>query len=583
MEQYTTVRNMQLCESVFARYMQDKFRIAVPDDGRVKRILFKIMQDVRNMPAPASGSPPTLRQLNDLTLNIARDAYLKSQKGPAEVQQRSDPPQPRQPQQLQRPQQLQQPHTRLDDGFGAPGMGSNEPKRAATDRMAQSLERLVNERQYDRPAPPPAAPLLEPVKVDKMDNDELARRMRDLERQREAAPPPDANVLIPRPDDAALLYRRPAAKDDEVGGTQAQAQSQAQSQAQAQSAAHEPREFVQAPPSARRALRRYVAVNSFDRNWLLDPFRYSYTVWFSGYSSADVQRRYKNIREIAVSRLVVPMDVTDRPTLNLSTLTMANANVNDYAFGHAYLMVCIDGIDDVYDGTNERIRRAFATMLLDRAYKAPNGRGYVVLKPAQDESKVFYPAPLSDLRSLRISIVKPNGAIVSNATDDYLISKIEYEDYNPTHLRVVLNKFFARNEFFVGDTIMFKDYSAATSVPGPDPGASTLLAAFVNRPEGHEITEIGEPNENGYYRTFHILAPGYIDKVAGRLVVDQRAIAALLRFNIEQQSRTDPELYESIRNGGVCNVSLQNTLALTIVQEVVDGPSMAADRILPPV
>ncbi len=494
---------------------------------------------------------------------------------------------------------------------------TSEPRRNESERIQQTFERMVSERDPEAANNAKQAMnamnSMESTKVEKMDMDEVQRLMSSLERERDAmfadsTPPPqgslqtqtvdvaDRETFIVPPSDAAIMFRKQLEEDD---ARAARAAEQVANKTMPIISQHtldvEPMRnaalaaAVQSPPASRRLVQKFVSINSFDRHWIHDPFRYAYTVWFSGYGQSDGRNRYKSVRELAVTRLVIPMEVNEKPSLSLTTLAMTNtSSQNDYAFNHAYLMVCIDGFDDVYDGTNDRVRRAFCMMVFDKAYRAPNGRGYLVLQPAQAERKLFYPAPLSDLRSLKISIVKPNGAIVSNNTDDYGISKFEHESYNPNHLRVVLDKYFDKKEFFIGDTVLFRDYKAHThadccGIVPVDAGSIQLLNEFINRPEGHEIAELGQPNENGFFRTFFIMAPGYLDKNAGRLVVDTRIITALLAFNDQQETHANPSLYDGQRtnNGGVCNMSLQNSLTLTLRHEVADGPVADAERFPP--
>jgi hypothetical protein len=398
------------------------------------------------------------------------------------------------------------------------------------------------------------------------------------------SPPPPAPSLLPSAsEDAAAIFRQQMAERDrameEERARLVDSRTPIISRALLDRQSGLDAAAVQAPPSHVRSVERYISVNSFDRDWLIDPFRYSYNVAFSGYADNSAQRLFKNVRSLSITRVVLPLEIDTRPTLSVITAkTSASAYVNDYSFSFPYITVRIEGFDDVYDGTNESVRRAFCAMVFDKAFRAPNGRGYVILQPMQQEKKVFHPAPLSSLRSFKLSLVKPNGAIINNSTDDYMISKIEYEDYNPTQLRIVLDKFFDKNDFYVGDIIKFQGYRAYGT---PDDGSFHAMSAFVNRTEGHEVTELGQPNENGYYKTFYIQAPGYLDKAAGRLMIDQPLITGLLNFNAMQQSITDPALYSKITNGGVCNTSLQNTISFTVMHDVADSPHIDNERFPP--
>lgn len=616
MDGFLTVANMKLCEDVFARYMNDKFGVRIPpNDSKVRRVLWKIMNDIKARPPPA-GQVQTLRQLNDLVMNIARDVVMQT--GKKEVQSSSQKQNQGQGQQ-HHPVTIQ-PLAREQVLFGDRPLPvismqppqNSEPKRIDSGRIAQSLERLISERKgEDGAQQAPHVPGLEAVKVDKLDTNEMARMLGDMEKLRAvpaqqpvqqhqqqefdtyfsdavASSRPVANVgqdsaqadalavIQPPPADAAAVFRRHMQeRDDAMSAALASVADRSQpiiAQGLLQRDEHLEVAAVQRPPPSVRAVQRYISVSSFDRDWSLDPFRYSYSVSFSGYNENQGQRLFKNVRELSITRVVLPLEINDRPSLSVITAkTAAAAYINEYSFSYPYVTVRIDGIDDIYDGTNDNIRRSFCAMVFDRAFRAPNGRGYVILEPMQNEKKVFYPAPLASLRSFKVSLMKPNGAIINNSTDDFLISKFEFEDYNPTQFRVVLDRFFDKNENYVGDVVKFKGYRAYGV---PDDGSYEALSAFINRPEGHEITEIGQPNENGYYRTYYIQAPGYLDKAAGRLVTDQALINALINFNAMQQSTTDPQTYDRITNGGMCNTSLQNTISFTLVHDVADHAAL---------
>ena len=88
-----------------------------------------------------------------------------------------------------------------------------------------------------------------------------------------------------------------------------------------------------------------------------------------------------------------------------------------------------------------------------------NGRGYVILQPTQNETKMCEQQNLASLQRLTFSVLKPNGTLYSNSIDDYNVWKIDYQCYNTMYLQVVLDKFFDKNEFFIGDTIVIKNFS----------------------------------------------------------------------------------------------------------------------------
>ena len=304
-------------------------------------------------------------------------------------------------------------------------------------------------------------------------------------------------------------------------------------------------------------IQKYLSVNSMDREWTDNTLRYSYSVAFN--ANKGFLGSYKNIRAIGVGKVVIPQEIIEHNSvLNLANKTQFD---HEFSFSYPYLILRIDEFNDVYDGTNDEIRKSFCKLLYHRSYKAPNGRGYVILKPLQKEKKYFHPTPLSSLSRLSISLLKPNGFLLNKSADNYKVRKIYYSSFNPHMYEVMTDVFFDRNEFFTGDTVVFKDYKVTSTVD------AQRLNIFINRPEGHEIIRIGTPNEHGFYRSFMIMAEGQFDRSTGKQETDQAIVTAMNTYN-------DTINFSQFTgfNGYIMNMSLQNTIGITLdvqVKEVV--------------
>ena len=286
-----------------------------------------------------------------------------------------------------------------------------------------------------------------------------------------------------------------------------------------------------------RVVSRYIALSGADRDLLLERTRYAYTASVSGYHGSSLEP-LRNIVSMNVSAVIIPMEAT---RLAMSDTLVGGAILpREITFSHPYLLLNVENMP-VYDGSNDAIRRSFAFLRYDRSYRTPTGRGYIVLVPAQKEALLFEGAPLASLPNLRIALTKPNGQLVSNALDDYSIDKIEYEAFNRTYIKLITNKYFQRDDFFKGDAVSI---SSCTGVPAN-------LATFLCRAEGHDIVEIGQPNDDGFFRSFYIPAPGGLDATLGHVV-------------------TDPDLIQMVRDHGdvikanVLNASLQMIMAFTV-------------------
>jgi hypothetical protein len=144
--------------------------------------------------------------------------------------------------------------------------------------------------------------------------------------------------------------------------------------------------------------------------------------------------------------------------------------------------------------------------------------------------------------------MKPNGTIYANTQDDYTIDHLEYEAFNRMYVKVITNKYFDKGEFFAGDALNFRGFS----VKNINNNTTRSLENFMNRPEGHEIVEIGQPNDAGYYKTFYILAPGVLDQAIGRVALDDEVIAFITESNISDGFA-----------GYIMNASLQPVISMT--------------------
>jgi hypothetical protein len=198
--------------------------------------------------------------------------------------------------------------------------------------------------------------------------------------------------------------------------------------------------FLNPRVSKLRELKRYLSINSADRNFELEPMRYKFSV--SSFSeNNDLQRKYKNIHTISIGKVIIPEEVIQNTGVTINQNLKKTFNY-DFSFAYPYLILSIDEFNDVYDGTNETVRKAFSKLIYASTYKAPNGRGYIILKPMQKEKKTFYPAPLSSFGKLNLSILRPNGELLNQSADNYKLFKVEYEQSNVQYLKIVTNIYF---------------------------------------------------------------------------------------------------------------------------------------------
>jgi hypothetical protein len=222
-------------------------------------------------------------------------------------------------------------------------------------------------------------------------------------------------------------------------------------------------------------------------------------------------------------------------------------------------MLLLDGFDDIYDGSNDLSRRAFCTFIYDNEYKGPNGRGYVMLRPAQDERKSYTTAPLGVLPNLKMSIVKPNGTLFNNSQDAYTVSNLVYEPQNRLFIKVVVDQYWDRNEYWVGDMINLTGLVISVSpaaASSPSASYAAALQAYMTRKEGFEIVQLGTSNPQGFYNSFYVLAPGVLDQTHGQVIVDQNIVGVVTSFVDGSISISKPGL--------LLNASLQPVVTMRI-------------------
>ena len=106
-------------------------------------------------------------------------------------------------------------------------------------------------------------------------------------------------------------------------------------------------------------------------------------------------------------------------------------------------------------------------------------------------------------------------------------------------------------------------YMPAAATAPPDPADYAAMAAFINRPEGHEILQLGDANENGFYRSFYVLGPCTMDQQCGKLVIQKQLVDTLKLYNAATSSL-------SHTSGSILNASLQCTVSLTVALDVAD-------------
>ena len=547
--EYITVENLKHCEAAFRSYMQDKHGLSLTQDNTVvRKTLYNVMVELRER--HGNDKSLGLKDLNNLALNIARDLVLRDRTTFVT----SSTPEQQQKRNSERGGLLE----RDKDVFGDRGVPAPSsvsiPSFASGGResVGKAFEAMLDERGENKDAAA-STPRWNDVarpsqQVDAMGGDEFQLRLAEMERERDAQWAASVELLPPPPgtNDPQVLVR-----------SAMQEQEQFRTQAAAMTAVVESRadHLIAAPSVAHRiTVERCLALCGADRDVVVNPYRHQYVVHAMGYDARGLQLSYKNIEWVAATSVVLPMEiiqpasVAPKPFYNY-----------EFSFSFPYVLLSIEGFDGVYDGTNESVRRAFCMMVFHRSYKAPNGRGYVLLQPAQEERKMFR-TPLASLRDLKVTLLKPNGTMINNSVDGTKVATLQYDPQNRLYVKIVCATYFDRNEFYPGDTVSVCGFqTAAPTVSGVwDALQFKALDEFVNRKEGHEVVQLGQPNDQGFYKTFYVLAPGVLDQGIGRVIIDDSLIVAIGLLSSGSTPAT------VVHHGALVNTSLQNVVTLKL-------------------
>ena len=301
----------------------------------------------------------------------------------------------------------------------------------------------------------------------------------------------------------------------------------------------------------------FISVNSLDRKWetTTTETRYNYKVAFKGSSnsgSASIPNILKNVVYVEPVSLIMPNDSEIVPFDNRIFLNMLH---------YPYLILNIDELKGVFNGTNNTADQAFSHMIFDKDYGSntistdslgdhinttKNNfetqfiKTFYRFTPAYFERKNFYNSPLASLNSLTISLTDPygnkvntqpdvltiratvvdanNNGIVAEDLNNHLIDNTTgFPRVNPNnhqYIKITTTTFFSNRLFKIGDKIRIK----ATS-------DNTAFNTFLNRAEGHVIINLDvEANtvegNKGFINALYISPPGTIDNSTGSLTAN---------------------------------------------------------------
>jgi hypothetical protein len=342
-----------------------------------------------------------------------------------------------------------------------------------------------------------------------------------------------------------------------------------------------------------REVENNLFIYSADRDWLRNnkENRYNFTVNFDPAANGQSfgpnlasQQKFKNIVRIELVKCIMPgeaLSVTIDRTQNNQT---PNTDFQDNILNLPYVILRIAELDNNNYGTDNFLDRSFGVLQYDAQWTSDViynqhpvlNRGYFAMIPKFLKcQKEYYPTPLSTLQKMTIDIRRPNGELISSASDtfdiggiiapqsakqlnpiqgnDIIGDKFPFTNYiafgeslvsynlvippiNGTAANFFINttKFFSKFQVCTGDRIQISGYNYSDAVLN-DPIYGQTLRAFctwINRPEGHtvlnfaysfslDVSNEGNNIKDGFndlgYANFIIIPAPYQDPTTGNI------------------------------------------------------------------
>lgn len=320
-------------------------------------------------------------------------------------------------------------------------------------------------------------------------------------------------------------------------------------------------------------------INSGDRNWLYTnngENRYSFTANFDPANSRQgfapspaVQQRFKNIVRIELVKATLPFEAVDTSVMQSGGSPSPAGNNTEYQYStlaFPYIAVIIQELESNNFGTNNFIDRSFGiiqydanwsplttyTLPVDGSTTTSNvsqvNRGYLCMIPKFMKcQRTYSPTPLATLHKLTISLLRPDGTLLSPTLDVIDIRNIfagnstgfpasptslytGNDGTDPYYFFINTVPFFSRFSVSVGDRIQIAGFTYTQTTLDMNPGLVKFVN-WINQTSGHIVANIGYNNGTvgtysddgsnsiGYANYIIIQAP-YGDPTTGTTALD---------------------------------------------------------------
>ena len=299
----------------------------------------------------------------------------------------------------------------------------------------------------------------------------------------------------------------------------------------------------QDPVVTYREIENNLILYSADRDWLKNTRenRYSFTVNFDpannrqGFApSLATQQRFKNITRIELVKAIMPAEGIDVLITQFDGAPVTTYQNSILSF--PFISVNVQELDGNNYGTDNFLDRSFGVLQYDANwYSDPasqadpqDSRGYLAMIPKFMKcQRVYHPTPLSTLQKLSISMLRPDGTLVSTVPDTLDIYNIFASDTpgafvpsaydvaiggQPAYFFINTSAFFSRFQISVGDRIQVGGFNYDDATLAANPGLVDFVQ-WINRAEGHLVAAIGHTNTGGVYQADGANAAGYANYI----------------------------------------------------------------------
>lgn len=336
---------------------------------------------------------------------------------------------------------------------------------------------------------------------------------------------------------------------------------------------------------------------SVDRNWLRNSKenRYNFSVIFDPGNNGNVQgptqqvqRKFKNIVRIELVKAILPVE-------GLNTLIKTGPlGGNDTSYqmnvlSLPYVTCVVDELDSNNWGTDNMIDKSFGVIQYDANWFSDpltntDSRGYTAFIPKFMKcQRVYEPTPLSTLQRMTISLVQPNGNLISSTPDALDVDTIFGAGApivagsafdvtmggQPKYFFIFTPTFFSRFQFTVGDTIRVGNFLYDAGIMAEN-AVLRDFTSWINSNAGFTVAGIGYrdsgafvdgPNSVGYANCI-IIDARYVDPTTGS--------TDLLPFGSNINMTLNANSYALLAPRRMINVSRQVQLVFRIITRELD-------------